>query len=180
MKTFFLSGLLITLFFISCKEEKKTEPVVVEEELKPFTISVNAIVNKDSEFQIYFNEDGSESYPAEQYINVSIKGSEEPQDLIFVISEDFSPMNLRFDLGSTKELKEVKFNSIKIDFNGKNINIGKESIYRNFYPNAQVAFDTINAVAKINVKDDEPYDPIIGATPILKKQIEDLYTIQKK
>ena len=97
------------------------------------------------------------------------------QDLDFTLPEDAKPMNLRFDLGSTKELREVKFNSINIDFNGKNLSIPKEAIFRNFYPNMQVAVDTISATAKINVKEGELYDPIVGATPELKKQIETLY-----
>ena len=177
MKAFILSGLLLSVLFTSCKEDKavEAETTVVKEETSPFTITVNAVVDKDAEFQIYYNEDGSENYPAEQYVNVAIKGSQEAQDLVFKLPNDVSPMNLRFDLGSTKDLKEVKFNSVKIDFNGKNLSIPKEAIFRNFYPNMQVAFDTINATAKINVKEGELYDPIVGATPELKKQIETLY-----
>lgn len=179
MKKLVLSTLLVVALFASCKEDKSAEAenINVNEEpvLAPFTMTVNAVVNKDAEFQIYYNEDGSENYPAEQYVNVAIKGSDDFQDLVFVLPEDISPMNLRFDLGSTKDLTEVKFNNVKIDFKGKSINIGNESIFRNFYPNTQVEFDTINAIAKIKVKAEEVYDPIVGATPELKKQIEGLY-----
>jgi hypothetical protein len=176
MKAFILSGLLLSVLFTSCKGDKAVEAdTVVNEKTSPFTITVNAVVDKDSEFQIYYNEDGSESYPSEQYVNVAIKGSQEAQDLVFKLPNDVSPMNLRFDLGSTNELKEVKFNFINIDFNGKNINLSKELIFRNFYPNTQVEFDTLNTVAKIKVKEGEVYDPIVGATSELKKQIESLY-----
>lgn len=176
MKNYILSGLLFGFLFISCKEDKAPEETndIAKEEV-PFTITVNAVVDQDADFQIYFNEDGSEDYTAEQYVNLAIKGSQEAQDLVFILPNDVSPMNLRFDLGSTKELKEVKFNSINIDFNGKNLSIPKEGIFRSFYPNMQVVADTINATAKINVKEGELYDPIIGATPELKKQIETLY-----
>jgi hypothetical protein len=174
MKALILSGILLSIFFTSCKDDKSEQTDVVKEEA-PFTITVNAVVDKDSEFQIYYNEDGSENYPAEQYVNVAIKGSQEAQDLVFKLPNDVNPMNLRFDLGSTKELMEVKFNSVNIDFKGKKVSIPKESIFRNFYPNTQVVVDTLNATAKINVKEGELYDPIVGATPELKRQIETLY-----
>jgi len=74
MKALILSGLLLSVFFTSCKDDKSEQTDAVIEEA-PFTITVNAVVDKDSEFQIYYNEDGSENYPAEQYVNVVIKGS---------------------------------------------------------------------------------------------------------
>lgn len=174
MRALILSGLLFSLLLSSCKDDKTAESA--NEEIKPFTISVNVVVDKDSEFQIYYNEDGSETYPPEQYVNVVIKGSKDPQDLIFKLPNDVSPMNLRFDLGSTKELKEVKFNSFDIDFKDKKFNTKGALIFKYFYPNTQVVCDTLNALAKINVKEGENYDPIIGATPLLKTEIQKLYT----
>jgi hypothetical protein len=82
MKALILSGLLFSVLFTSCKDDKSEQIDAIKEEA-PFTITVNAVVDKDSEFQIYYNEDGSENYPAEQYVNVVIKGSQEAQDLVF-------------------------------------------------------------------------------------------------
>lgn len=175
MKKLILSSLVISVLFTSCKGDKNENNEVVENE-KPFTVTVNAIIEKDDEFQIYFNEDGSEAYQPEQYVNVVVKGNPEAQDLVFVMPKDVSPMNLRFDLGSNKEQKDVKFNSFDIDYKDKKFSTKGAAIFKYFYPNTQVTCDTINASAKINVKEGENYDPIIGATPTLKTEIQKLYS----
>lgn len=179
MKTKFIMFIvLFTSVFVGCKDDKSVDDLEVKKSevaTSGFKITINAIVNQDDSFQIFFNEDGSESYDGTQMIDIPVKGKAEAQDLVFSLPEDAKPMNLRFDIGSNSAQKSVKFNSLKIDFNGKSFTTDGAKFFKYFYPNGQVECDTINATAKIVEKPNEIYDPIIGATPDLKKEIENLY-----
>ena len=87
--------------FYSCKDNKKEE-VKVD---KNFKVAFNAIVTKDDNFQIYYNEDGSIAFEADKYIDVAVKGKNEPQEIVFDLPEDVIPQAFRFDIGSNKEQK---------------------------------------------------------------------------
>lgn len=175
MRTFILSTLLLSVLLTSCNGNKTNETETKESEaLKPFTVTFNAIVAKDDVFQIFYNEDGKDVFAPENAVTISVKGSEQPQDLVFEIPSDVSPMSLRFDIGANKLLKQVPFNSFKIEYKDKKIEGKKAEFFKYFYPNTQVEIDTLNVTAKM--KDlGEGYDPILGSTVELKKEIEKLY-----
>jgi hypothetical protein len=170
---------LLASTLVGCKDEKSVDSLqVVTPETDPnrFKITVNAVVSKNDDFQFFYNEDGSENYiGGDEMVNLSIKGNDKAQDLVFILPVDAKPMNLRFDLGANKDLKNVKFNSFLINYNGKTFKTDGAKFFKYFYPNGQVSCDTLNSTAKIIEKPNEAYDPIIGATPDLKKEIEKLY-----
>ncbi|MDI1254739.1 MAG: hypothetical protein PSV16_01450 [Flavobacterium sp.] len=174
MKSYFLSGLLLSVLFLSCKDNKKTETENTEA-TKPFTVTVNAIVEKDDIFQIFYNEDGGDNFAPADAITINVKGNAQPQDLVFQLPEDASPMALRFDIGGNKDLKQVPFKGFKIEYLGKKIESNSAEFFKYFYGNAQVELDTVNTVAKIKAPVDGNYDPILGSTVALKAAIEKLY-----
>lgn len=177
MKSLILSLSAIVFLFISCKDDKKEKTDDVQTPVNiPFTVTVNAIVEKDDVFQIFYNEDGAESFPGEQAVTINIKGSSEPQDLVFILPKDAAPMSLRFDIGANKDLKQVSFKSLRINYLDKMFSTDGGKFSKYFYPNAQVEYDITNgSVAKIKMIDGQPYDPIIGATMNLKSEILKLY-----
>lgn len=172
MRRIILASFAFSLLFISCKDEKKTVEVVED---KAFTFTVNAIVKTDDIFQVFYNEDGSETFAPEESVTINVTGSENPQDLVFNIPADMSPAALRFDIGGNKDLKEVAFKSFKIDYKDKTFTAGGAEFFKYFYPNPQVEFDTVNVVAKIKIIEGQPYDPIIGSTHVLNAEIAKLY-----
>lgn len=171
--------ILIVLFasvFVGCKDEKSSK-VGTDEKPKTeegFNITFNAIVEKDDEFKLFYNEDGSEAYDGEQMVVLKIVGKSEAQDLSFSLPEDATPMNLRFDIGGNKDLKKVEFNNFKIKHNKKTFIAEKANFFKYFYPNSQVEVDSINAVAKIIAKPSDVYNPIIGGTGHLIGEITKL------
>lgn len=179
MRTLVLSAIVAVTFLASCKGDKstETEEVTVEEvATKPFTVTFNAVVDKDDTFQVFYNEDAGDNFAPEDAVTINIKGSEEPQDLVFVMPEDARPLALRFDIGANKELGKVPFNGFRIEYQGKTIEGTKADFFKYFYPNTQVEIDTINIAAKMKVLNEgELYDPILGSTPEFKKSLERLY-----
>lgn len=176
MRAIILTTFALSLFFVSCKDEKKAAAVdsqTVTE--KPFTVTVNAVVTKDDIFQIFYNEDGAESFAPDQAITIQVKGNGNPQDLVFTFPEEVMPASLRFDIGGNKEQKEVALKGVKIDYYSKSFSANGADFMKYFYGNTQVEFDTLKVVAKIKLLDGEPYDPILGSTPALKLELAKLY-----
>jgi hypothetical protein len=184
MKTKFITLLVFLMsMMVSCKleNEKTTEQnnenadSTVKTTGTGFKISFSAVVDKDDAFQIFYNEDGTEGFTGDQMVNLKIKGNPEEQTLEFVLPDDANPLNLRFDIGSNKELKQVKFNGFKMDFRGNTFSAQGSEFFKYFYPNDQVSCDTINSIAKNIGKEGKDYDPIIGGTLHLRNEIEKLY-----
>lgn len=177
MKSLILSLSAILILFTSCKDDKKIKVDEVQAPTNiPFTVTVNAIVEKDDVFQIFYNEDGGDDFPGEQAVTISVKGSVEPQDLVFILPSDAAPMSLRFDIGANKDLKQVLFKGFRINYLGDSFSADGAQFSKYFYPNAQVEFDTTNnSIAKIKTIEGQAYDPIIGATMELKAEIIKLY-----
>lgn len=176
MRAIIFTSLALSLFFISCKDDKKANAETTDSAAeKPFTVTVNAVVAKDDIFQIFYNEDGAESFAPEQAVTIQVKGNNNPQDLVFTFPEEVMPASLRFDIGGNKDQKEVALKGFKIDYYSKSFSAKGVDFLKYFYGNTQVEFDTINVVAKIKLLDGEPYDPILGSTPALKLEIAKLY-----
>jgi hypothetical protein len=179
MKSIILSLSVALLLFSSCKGDKNNQVEVQTPKNIPFTITVSAIVEKDDVFQIFYNEDGAESFPAEQAITISVTGKKEPQDIVFTLPPDAAPMSLRFDIGANKNLKQVVFKGFRLNYLDNSFSADGAQFFKYFYPNGQVEFDTVNTIAKINIIEGQPYDPILGATMDLKSEILKLYNNKK-
>jgi len=182
MKTKYFSLVFLIFVMASCKVDKEngsTDSTVKMEDSqttgKGFKVIFNAVVSVDDSFMLFYNEDGTENFTGDQMVEFKIVGSKEPQNIEFVLPDNAMPLNFRFDIGSNKELKEVKFNKFKIEYNGKMFESGAPTFFKYFYPNDQVICDTLNSTAKINNKEGQPFDPIIGGTLYLQNELEKFY-----
>ncbi len=184
MKTKYISLALLFFVLIGCKVDKENSNSDANSTEKTesskatgagFKVSFNALVDKDDAFQLFYNEDGTESFTGEQMVEFKLKGSNEPQNIEFLLPDDAMPLNFRFDIGSNKDLKEVKFNKFKMEYNGKVFECDAATFFKYFYPNDQVVLDTVNTVAKTVGKKDAPFDPIIGGTLHLRNELEKFY-----
>lgn len=153
--------------FYSCKDNKKEE-VKVD---KNFKVAFNAIVTKDDNFQIYYNEDGSIAFEADKYIDVAVKGKNEPQEIVFDLPEDVIPQAFRFDIGSNKEQKGVKFLNFKMKYFDKEFQAKDTLFIYYFGNNEQIDYDRKNAIATPKIIEGQLYDPIFMSKSSLKDEI---------
>lgn len=174
MKSTILSLAAILVMFTSCKDDKKSETEVVAPKDLPFTITVNAIVEKDDTFQVFFNEDGKESYAPEDAITVNVTGKPQSQDIVFTLPEEITPMSLRFDVGANKDLGQVKVNGFTLNYLDASFNGTSAQFFKSFYPNDNAEFDVVNNTIKLKSAEGKPYDPILGATVDLKTEMTKL------
>ncbi|MFI0425732.1 MAG: hypothetical protein ACH34V_02140 [Flavobacterium sp.] len=179
MKTKFI--ILIALFtsvFVGCKDEKSVDELKVKEanvETDGFKINFKAVINEDDEFHLFYTEDGSDAFNGENLLKVQKKSSNEPQDITFVFPEDAAPMNIRLDLGNNEKQGNVKINEMTIEYKGKKFQAEGMNVFKYFFPNNFVEFDTINSQAKIKIIPGTHYDPIMVANEEMKLEIQKLY-----
>jgi len=178
MKSTILSLAAILVLFTACKDEKKSETVVAPKNL-PFTFTLNAIVEKDDVFQIFYNEDGKETYAPEDAITVNVTGKSEAQDIVFILPESVAPMSLRFDIGANKDLKQVKVNGFTLNYLDSSFSGSSAQFFKDFYPNNNAEYDVPNNTVKLKEVPGQLYDPILGATMELKAEILKLYNKAK-
>ena len=164
---------LFNLIVISCKKETKNEATQTPkiEENKSFNVTMNLVVTVDDNFQIYYIEDDSNIFTPDKYIDVSIKGKNTPQEINFKLPEDVVPTNLRFDLGTNKQQKEVKIIDFKLKYYDKSF-VSKDTMFvYYFWNNDQIIYDRKKATATPKISTNGNYDPIFVATDMLKKEI---------
>lgn len=176
MRLVIITALAAGLFFVSCGKDKETKADEPKKEtVKNFTMTVNAVVDKDDIFQIFYTEDGTDQWQDTQSLLVPVKGSSKSQDVVFKLPEDAMPTALRFDIGGNKDIKQVAFNGFNIKYEDKIIDITKDQFFKNFQPSYGVEADTINIVAKTLIIGGNGYDPILTSTAALNAELSRLY-----
>lgn len=161
-------------FFISCKNnEKEVKPEAVSD--KSLHILIEAVVPKDDNFQIYWNEDGTNNFPGKNYVNIDIKGSDKPQLLDFKLPENSMAKQLRFDIGSNKDHEFVKINYFKLKYFGKEFTCQAQDFWKYFGNNTSISYDKKTATSKLITNLPEGFDPIFGGTSNIPLELEKLY-----
>lgn len=165
--------IIISVFsLMSCKEENKP----IEKEIKKnFTITVNAVVENDDVFQLFYNEDDSSTFPENQSILVNFKGSDKAQNIVFEIPEHVTPKKFRLDVGSNSAQKIIKINNMNIKFLEKNIDIKKAEFKDYFYPINQLELDSATLDYKVVYKVGDHFDPILLGNDKMEKLTETFF-----
>ncbi len=167
--------IFVLLFVSSCKKENSIEGEVKKpKEDKSFNVTMNLVVPKDDNFQIYFNEDGTDIFAPEKYVDVQVKGSAMAQDIVFKLPEDVVPTSFRFDLGSNKEQGEVKINNFRMKYFEKEF-VAKDTLFIYYFGyNEQIDYNRKEAIAKPKILSNKVYvyDPIFIGSEMLKTEIK--------
>jgi hypothetical protein len=166
---------LSLLTISSCKDDKKeSDKKVNKVEDKSFNIIMDVVVTKDDNFQIYYNEDGSDNYTGDKYVNVDVKGKPESQEIVFKLPEDAMPASLRFDVGSNKEQGEIKINAFKMKYFDKVFEAKDTLFFQYFGNNTSIKYIREKAIAVPLVNNPTGYDPIFSGTENLKNELKKL------
>jgi hypothetical protein len=165
--------IFVILIVSSCKKENSIKDEVEKpKEDKSFNVTMNLVVPKDDNFQIYYNEDGSDIYAPENYVDVQVKGSSIAQDIVFKLPEDVLPTSFRFDLGSNKEQGEVKINDFRMKYFEKEF-VAKDTLFIYYFGyNEQIDYNRKKAIAKPKILSNKVYDPIFIGSEMLKTEIK--------
>lgn len=123
------------ILFVSCKDEdKKTEQsqeAIAEKVMDTvFTVTLNVTAKKDDSFQIYYRNADEASYLETSSFFTEFKGSDNPQDIVFRLPDGVIPDYIRMDFGVNKEQTEVKINSFKMSYFGKEFQANASEFFK--------------------------------------------------
>jgi len=178
---YILSILLATFTLVSCKNEEKKEnqetaaPEKVDQTAlnrNIFTVTLNAIVQKDDSFQLYYKDEDGAPFDEKKSFFVEFKGSDQPQDIVFRLPEDELPNFLRLDFGTNKEQSAIVIKNFRIDYMGKKFEIPGSEYFNYFYANLLTSkVDSKGGVLTPILSKEGVYDPMTSSAEGLSKQI---------
>ncbi|RBA29701.1 hypothetical protein [Flavobacterium tibetense] len=169
---FILPYLLFTIVFVSCKKEKTDNQIESEEKSKTFDVTLNMVVSQDDNFQIFYIDGSNQDFDENKSLWVSVKGSLEPQDIIFNLPEDVIPSNIRLDLGNNENQSAMKLNSFKMSYYDKSYELKDTLILRNFVIGEQLNYDKTTSTLTPNKGKATIYDPLLYPQSNLREEIE--------
>lgn len=163
MKTrIILSILLVSGFFTGCKNDKSVDslevvkPVVVD---NTFKVTLNVIVKKDDDFALFFTQDGSTDFK-DAPIWQGVKGSENPQQIKYILPQDVYPTQLRLDFGLKNDQEDVTLKSVLLEYKDKKREIIGTELINFFRPDdSKCTFDPTTGVIKALVKEGKKQSP---------------------
>ncbi|WP_445709943.1 hypothetical protein [Flavobacterium sp.] len=138
------------LAFISCKKENTNEennkPVVKEN----FSMEIDVVVSKRDDFTLYFTEDNTVAFTGGNTKWVGVNGGNIDEKLLFELSTEKQPTNIRLDFGLNKLQDSVLIKNIKLVFYGKEIAIKGSQFFDWFIKdeNFKYEIDEVNGTIK--------------------------------
>lgn len=165
-----LVALLAFTSLISCKidngENKPAEAAAPKEEVLAtgkVMVTLNAVVPKDDNFQIFYNEDGSLDFNGEHTLIVSVVGNPEAQNIRFALPDDSLPAALRLDTGENKEQGKIVVNNVTINYYDKKIEIKGGNEFLKYFQSTNVGTEnaTDTSVTLVTKTVDGSYDPML-------------------
>jgi len=167
----FLVCSLIIVFVVSCKNEKEAEKPVVDE---TFTITLNATVAKDDNFQVFYKESNDAAAPFEEKYSLfaAVPGGAQPQDIVFKLPEGVFPTQLRVDFGTNKEQSEIIVNKFKMSYKEKAFETNGTNFFDYFSADSVfVKVDKAASKATPFVTKEGIYDPMFISQVALNNEI---------
>ncbi len=180
MKTKIITILLVVSTIFGCKNESNNEKSNVDtnqtEINKNFKVTLNVVVKKDDNFQVYYTEKSSSDFNEKESVWVEVKGSENPQDIVFNIPEDVIPTMFRLDFGVNDNQEDIKLNGVNIEYLGKSFK-SEIPLLANYFRPAELStsVDFKTGIIKAIVKDGKRQEPALYPhETVLQPEIEKL------
>ena len=138
MKTnFVILATIISLTFISCKNDKK-EDVAKADEKQNFSIDLDVIAPLDDNFSVYYTEDNTINFNGDKAVWRGVKGQSDTQKVTLDLKEEIIPTNIRIDFGINKDQGDVVLEKFKLSFYGKSFEAKGSEFFKYFIPNDSV------------------------------------------
>ena len=154
---------LFAILLISCKNEKSAEDLkVVESEFidKSFKVAFEVVAQKEDDFALLYTLDGSINFYTIPAIWQHFKGSNDAQEVSFVIPESDIPTQLRIDLGLKQDQPNIKIKSFKLMYQDKTFEAKGADVFKYFRADEnQCKVDIGTGEVIANVKDGKRLTP---------------------
>ncbi len=157
--------LFLAMSMVACKNDSNKTPENAASENVTNTVkfTLNAVVQQDDDFQIFYKDESvEEAAPFDEVNSVwsGVKGGTAPQDVIFNLPEDIFPSSIRVDFGHNKKQPEMTLNSFLVSFKDKSFEIKGADFFNYFTPDTTfVKVDAASGKVTPILLENGLYDP---------------------
>lgn len=166
MKTkFILITVLLSLTFVSCKNEAKgeAEQEAAKENVKQnFSLEMDVISANKEDFSMFYTEDGTINFNADKVAWFGVKqDTTKSQKVIFDLQEEIIPTDIRVDFGIVQERGDVTLEKFKISYYDRSFEAKGSDFLKYFMANenVQTDVDATKGTIRFHKLADKPYTP---------------------
>jgi hypothetical protein len=174
--------LVSSLLLVSCKNKEgkdSAETEVPKAEIKQnFNIQIVASASKKDDFALYFTEDNTINFTAENTVWRGIKGENADDKVNFELTEERIPSNIRLDFGLNKTQDSVTIKSVKVSFYQNSFEF-KGSDFFNYFikdENFKYRIDAKNGTLTLYKKEAEYKTPFFYPTQLNNDKVKEITT----
>ncbi len=174
------SFIFIAFFIVvfSCKENQKKNSDENSDSVSGkvsnddyFTLTVNAIVEKDDTFTLLYLEGDQKDVSEENSIKINVSGDTNAQTLIFRLEEDVLPTKLLLRYSNPEKSQRIQFFEAQLSYYGEEFLIKRNQFYQYFIPNEFIEYNIEEEIATSKEKD-KKYKPCFYSRKILEERID--------
>lgn len=166
--------LAIHALTVSCNSDKKQEVDTASAKPSEIRVVLDAKVEVDDSFQVFYTEDGSFNFTEESSVRVNVNGSNNSQQIVFSLPEEVILSNFRIDTGENPDQKPIVVNSLTVQFYERKLEMKNMEIIQYFYPNQHLTLDYAKSSLVANPSHTGVYDPFLFPQEPLTKALADL------
>lgn len=168
----------VLLFMLNCKDEKTKKEEIIEStpvetinEKDFFSLTINAIVDYDGDFILYYLEGNQKDITSKNSVSLNVERSESVQKLHFRLKENIIPTKLMLVLKSEQKKQRIKFFDSRLDYYDDEILISAKNFYQFFNPNHYLEYDKDNYVA-VAIEKNGQFKPNFFSRKVLDDRID--------
>lgn len=184
-KTFIIALSFLT-FFTACKNEKKEKATTITEDKQPtvkqnFNVELDIKASKKDDFSLYYTEDNTIAFTGDMALWHGVVGGNTREKIVFDLSEEKIPTDIRLDFGMNKEQDSVEVYNVKITYYGNELSLNGSDFFKYFIESKdfKTAIDIQNGSLKIYKNGPEYKTPFFYPKQELIDAIKKLTTITK-
>lgn len=177
---------LILVLTTSCKDKVKNEESQDKEASAPvakqnFSLELDVTVSNKDDFALYYTEDNSINFTTEMAIWMGVQGEGKRETIVFDLSEEKVPTDIRLDFGMNKQQESVTINNVKVAYYGNDFSFKGSDFFKFFLESKdfKTEIDVPNGSLKIMKNGSEYKTPFYYPTEELLVAIKKITTTKK-
>ncbi len=121
----------------SCKNDETKKEGEQKESIMPpakqnFSVELDVAASKKDDFTLYYTEDNTIGFKGEMAVWHGVAGDNKREKVVFDLSEEKIPTDIRLDFGMNKEQESVTLYGVKILFYGNEMYIKGADFFKYF------------------------------------------------
>lgn len=181
-KNVLLALISATFLFTSCnnetKEKESSENVTENDLTNKLIVKIEGVFPKNDQFQLFYSS--NDQFEESNSLSQVVYGQSVLQTLVFELPKDKKPQSLRLDLGANPAQTSVTIKDITIEYNGEKLENEPGKFRELFGDTFYTVYDSISLEYKLQLNDQNVFDPMLIGTDKLKRSLNKLYNSSKQ